>query len=245
MPKAGATDGTLSLVGLPKAKFFDIKNGFSDPIAPFPNTLPSADYFRKAARRLGLSRNSCIVVYDETGIYSSTRAWYLLKAFGHGNVAVLDGGLPEWRRLQYPTEPKGIPVRASGDFEANYDASYFLDFFMIQRNTETRERTLVDARSEARFQARVPERGKGLRSGTIPHSVNLPFTKVVQGSRMKPKTELETIFNEIDPNHRSMVFSCGSGVTACVLALAAHLTGRDSISVYDGSWTEYGSLVPE
>lgn len=228
---------------IPTALFFDIKNAFSEVSAPFPNTVPSEAQFTQAAQHLGINKDSAIVVYDDKGIYSSARAWYLFKAFGFNNVAVLDGGLPEWEQSGFPVEPKRDLERSSGDFEAIYNPNYFNFFSDIKRISNDSNCLILDARSSKRFEGLVDEPRKGLRSGHIPNSVNLPFANLLDGNCLKTQTELKTIFKELRVSDRSLVFSCGSGITACILALVAEISGYTDLSVYDGSWTEYGSLT--
>jgi len=228
---------------IPQALFFDIKNAFSDVSAPFPNTVPSVDQFTKEAQHLGINKDSVIVVYDDKGIYSSARAWYLFKAFGCNNVAVLDGGLPEWEQSGLAVEVKGDTEQAAGDFEGTYNPKYFKFFSDIKRMSTDSNCLILDARSSQRFEGLIDEPRKGLRSGHIPNSVNLPFANLLEGNCLKTQAELKAIFKELSISDRTLVFSCGSGITACIIALAAEISGYTNLCVYDGSWTEYGSLT--
>jgi len=230
---------------IPKARFFDIKNKFSDVSAIFPSTVPSVEQFTMEARNLGINKNSAIVIYDDIGIYSSARAWYLFKAFGFNNVAVLDGGLPEWKNQNFELEDKKDASIAKGDFVGVFNSEYFKFFEDIKSISNDKNCLILDARASDRFNSIVPEPREGLRSGTIPNSINLPFTNLLQGNYFKPKEELKAVFEDLNISKKRVVFSCGSGITACVLALAAEIAGYIDFSVYDGSWTEYGSLVNE
>lgn len=229
---------------IPNSLFFDIKKKFSVLDAEFPNTFPSLEQFNREAQALGINNDSAIVVYDELGIYSSARAWWLFKAFGYDNVAVLDGGLPEWKKYIYPTESKHLETSVvSGNFIGNYKQETMCFFNDIVDNSKQSESIILDARSKNRFDGVDPEPRKGLRSGTIPNSINVPFKDVLVDQKLKPESELRTLFTKLARPGESLYLSCGSGITACVLALAATTIGYKHCSVYDGSWTEYGSLT--
>ena len=246
LPKAvkGDTSKDLAAKRIPGARFFDIKNIFSDSLAPFPNTWPGENAFIQAAQNIGVNKNSLIVVYDDHGIYSSARAWWMFKAMGHANIAVLNGGLPAWKNATYDLEEKKSIDIAQGDFIGKYNPDFFKDHQHVLDHLDDREQVVIDARAEDRFQGLVEEPRKGLRSGHIPGSKNLAYTDLlVQGKMLKPKELKEKLRSKI-PENKNLVFSCGSGITACVLALAAELSGYQNLSVYDGSWTEWGS-IPE
>ena len=229
---------------IPNSFFFDIKKKFSDANGQFPNTSPSEKQFTKAAQELGVSERTAIVIYDSKGIYSSARAWWLFKTFGHHNVAVLNGGMPEWKRKGFPLEKKqNHKIENKGNFVANYQKGYLLFYEDIKSIENDPKYTILDARSENRFKGLVQEPRKGLRSGRIPNSLNLPFDNLLQNGNLLPKDALKSIFENTTQNKESLVFSCGSGITACVLALGADVIGLKNIAVYDGSWTEYGSLI--
>jgi len=228
---------------IPHTRFFDIKKKFSDVSAPFPSAVPSVEQFTKEAQNLGVNKNSAVVIYDDKGIYSSARAWYLFKAFGCNNVAVLDGGLPEWKNENFQVEDKKSSKFTQGDFEGSYNSDYFKFFDDMQSVSNNPDYLILDARSVNRFKGIVPEPRQGLRSGTIPNSRNLPFTDLLQGNCLKTKEEIKAAFNALAASDKKLTFSCGSGITACILALAAEIANYKNLSVYDGSWTEYGSLT--
>ncbi|MDO1500622.1 sulfurtransferase [Winogradskyella maritima] len=230
---------------IPGARFFDIKKKFSAQDSDFPNTLPSVNQFEKEAQALGINKDSLIVCYDRHGMYSAPRAFWLFKHFGHTNVAVLDGGLPEWESNGSETTENINSDSEIGNFEAKVNTEKFTDFEGILEHTLNPESRLLDARPEARFNGDVPEPRKGLRSGTIPKSFNLPYSNLLEGNRMKSKSELEVIFNGIVEDGIIIVTSCGSGITACILALGATIAGYDDVIVYDGSWTEYSTLTEQ
>tara|TARA_R110002050_G_scaffold24083_3_gene64344 strand:+ start:124509 stop:125330 length:822 start_codon:yes stop_codon:yes gene_type:complete len=230
---------------IPNARLFDIKKKFSDVSNPFPSAFPSAEQFQKSARELGINTDSAIVVYDDKGIYSSARVWWLFKAFGYTNVAVLNGGFPAWLKAEYETEPMKRYEGAEGDFVVNHKPETMKFFNDVKTASKNYTHTIIDARSAGRFNCTTPEPRIGLRMGTIPNSVNLPFTNLLEDGVLKPKEALEKAFQELATKDDPIVFSCGSGITACVLALGAEISGYKNISVYDGSWTEWGSLVEE
>ncbi len=243
IPKVVDRTSEASKKQIPKTRFFDIKNDFSDTSGTFPNTFPSALLFQESAQNLGVNSDSVIVIYDDKGIYSSPRAWWLFKAFGHDNVAVLDGGLIEWIAAGHNLEVKQKHTIAKGNFRANLvndTLCFFDDIVTFSTDTCTH---ILDARSYERFKGLVPEPRKGLRSGTIPNSKSLPFESLFNDEKMKSVSDLQSIFAKFGHKDDTFVFSCGSGITACVLALGATLSGYENLIVYDGSWTEYGSLT--
>lgn len=242
-------DGTInkvfdiSLEQIQNARLFDIKKKFSDVSNPFPSAFPSEEQFQKEARNLGINQDSAIVVYDDKGIYSSARVWWLFKAFGFNNVAVLNGGFPEWKKANYDTELMQNYDGEKGNFIANLQPNYMKFFDDIKNASKNETHKIIDARSSKRFNCEVPEPRAGLRMGTIQNSVNLPFTDLLEDGVLKSKKDLAKAFYMVAEQDEPIIFSCGSGLTACVLALGAELSGYKNISVYDGSWTEYGSLT--
>lgn len=228
-------------IRIPKARFFDIKQKFSDINAAFPSTLPSAEQFQLEARNLGINKDSILVVYDDKGIYSSARAWWLFKTFGFDNVAVLDGGLPQWKQSGFDTDTYSKEAYPKGDFESCFKPNLMTDFDGVNDLRKASDTLIIDARSRGRFQCKDPEPRIGLRMGTIPGSVNLPYTELFDGNRLKPRAKLSLIFNTLVKDKATLVFSCGSGITACILALAASQCNFKNLVVYDGSWTEYGT----
>lgn len=224
------------------ARFFDIKNAFSDASAEFPNTIPSEIQFQTEAQKLGINKEDFIVVYDEFGIYSSPRVWWLFKTFGHNNVAVLDGGFPEWKGQKFPTEVKVDKQYEAGNFIAKYNPNNIVYFESLEAINKDPNFKIIDARSNDRFMCRVPEPREGLRSGHIPNSVNLPYQNILNEHKFQHKEQIASAFKDLANNNQHLVFTCGSGITASILSLAATLLGYNN-SVYDGSWTEYGTLT--
>ena len=244
IPKLGsAIEASVGKKLIPYTRCFDIKNKFSEVSAPFPSTYPSVAQFTQEAQLLGINQDSIIVVYDDKGIYSSARAWWLFKSFGHQKVAVLDGGLPEWNKLEYITETYQPYTGEKGDFIGVEDKcmmKFFDDVGGISQNTSD---IIIDARSEKRFKCLVDEPRVGLRRGTIPNSINLPYENLLEGNCLKSRDQLKHIFETLAHPSDQLIFSCGSGITACILALGANVVGYQNISVYDGSWTEDGTLT--
>lgn len=235
---------TIIFEAIPNAIFFDIKNKFSDVTALFPNTIPSETQFQEAAQELGININFKIVVYDALGIYSSPRAFWLFKTFGFKNVYVLNGGLPEWKKQGFKTVSKYAESNLKGNFKAIYQPNKNEFFDSIKSISEDKNITIIDARSSARFNCEVPEPRVGLSSGTIPNSINLPFKLVLNEGLLKSKSELQNLFKTVTLNP-NLVFTCGSGITASILYLAATEAGYKNTSVYDGSWTEYGTIIEQ
>jgi len=233
---------------IPKAKFFDIEGDFCDLDSALPHTMPSAEQFNEQARSLGINKDSQIVIYDSYGIFSSARAWWMFKSFGHENVAVLDGGLPQWMKQDFETTKasgKQITGLADehdciGDFSGVFLAEYFTDKDQVKVNLNDENYQILDARASARFYGRAPEPRAGIRSGHMPGAINLPYSELLSFGKFKSVVELTDIFSNSSSNTQSQIMTCGSGITACILALGAHMSGYKAISVYDGSWSEWG-----
>lgn len=226
---------------LKNTQFFDIKGVFSQQDAQYPNTFISPEKFEIEAQKMGVQSTSCIIVYDEIGVYSSARVWWMFKSMGFDNIAVLNGGLPAWKNENYPVEEKKDNQQKIGDFKARFDPSFFCDKNDILKYITRKDIIILDARSRDRFYGNVVEPRKTCRSGHIPTSKNLPYATLLQNGKLKLAEELHSIFDEIDTEEKQLVFSCGSGITACILALAATVAKQKNLCVYDGSWTEWGS----
>jgi len=224
------------------ARYFDLKRNFSDLESRLPNTLPNPKYFSLACRNLGINNNSIIVVYDNIGIYASPRVWWIFKSMGHKNIAVLDGGLPSWKNKNYPTESIQNRVVPEGNFKAIFNLNLQKKAFQILENIVSKEAILVDARSNERFCGLIPETRKNLKSGHIPHAINLPFLEVLRDGKFLSPNEISTIFKKLKIDKRPKIFTCGSGLTACILILASTLISEDNQFLYDGSWSEWGQL---
>ncbi len=221
---------------------FDYDNDFCLPDSPLPHMMPTEEGFNRSAQNLGLHKDDLVVVYDNSGTLASPRAWWMFKAMGHDNVRVLNGGLPAWIAADLPVVDTLSTPTQQGSFSGTLSKHAFLDAQTVLDHAISQSANILDARSIARFLGKVPEPRAGLRSGHIPNSICLPFQELMADGHIKPISELEQVFRELTIHEdKPLIFSCGSGVTACILLLAAHQLGKRNVSVYDGSWTEWGS----
>lgn len=234
--------GDLINIQIEGARHFDLKKEFSDTSSELPNTLPSPKQFENSCRKLGINNSSKIVVYDNLGIYISPRVWWMFKVMGHQNIAVLNGGLPEWIRQGYETVKHKENKIKPGDFKAKFNPEMVKDYDFVSSNVSLQQSVLIDARSPGRFEGIAPEPREGLPSGHIPGSLNLPYTDVLKNGKFKSREDLSEIFNNLKINEKPLVFSCGSGVTACIILMASELVLKNDKSVYDGSWTEWAQI---
>ena len=253
---------------IPGARRFDIDGAMSDHSVRLPHTMPPAEWFAEEMRALGVNSTDTVVVYDTAGIYSSPRAWWMLRAMGFDRAAVLDGGLPAWEAAGHPVEdlaPEGRaedpraagrggspaqgpsaeapgtqgPWRA-GDFTARPRPGALVGSDVVLAALADPDAAVLDARSRERFAGTAAEPRPGLRGGHMPGSVSLPFGVLQRDGRMLPEEQLRSLFEASAGDRERLVVSCGSGVTACVLALGAELAGYSDVAVYDGSWSEWG-----
>ena len=223
------------------ARFFDFDQAIADPDSNLPHMLPSASLFEREVRALGIRRDSIVICYDAVGIGTAPRGWWMFRCFGHANVAVLDGGLPAWQAGGGATlsGPSAAPL-TEGDFEAKFDSAWVRDVDQVLEMVKANGR-VVDARSAGRFRGDEPEPREGLRGGHMPGAISLPFPSLLDQGRFRPVEEIKAAFAQCEVDlSATQVFSCGSGVTACILALGARLAGAEDVAVYDGSWTEWG-----
>lgn len=230
-----------SFSAIPGARRFDYDKKICAPNSSLPHMMPAAELFQQEAQNLGINKNSVIVVYDDVGLYASPRAWWMLRAMGHEQVAVLDGGLPAWIEAGNPTVGALQSDFAEGDFVADLDETLFCDFNVILAALDDPACVILDARSSGRFNGTAPEPRPGVRSGHMPNARNLPFAEVLNGGSMKSVAELQKIFAALASSEQKLISSCGSGITACILTLAANLAGYERLSAYDGSWAEWGA----
>lgn len=228
---------------IPRTRFFDLKGTFFDTASDLPNMLPDPEHFSTGCRELGINQDSTIIVYDTLGVYSSPRVWWMFKAMGHASVAVLNGGLPAWIDSGYDTEAITNEVHHLGNFQAHYRPNLVKNGKDIFQNITSKEAIVLDARSHGRFIGVAPEPRKGLNGGHIPDSLNLPFTDIVKDGHLLPKEELSTIIGKLELGNRPLIFTCGSGITACIIMLACELVTDNPKAVYDASWSEWG--IPE
>ena len=239
--KVGQSIQDDKLEFIPNSVFFDLEGKFSDHTVNLPHTLVDENTFTTESQKLGINKDSVIVCYDRWGVYSSPRVWWMFKTMGHNEVYVLDGGLPEWKNSQFEINSDYLQPTKKGDFIAHFQQDWFADVQVMLNSIQDETKTIIDARSEGRFKGVTPEPRQGLRSGHIPNSKNLFFENVLNGENYKSSTELKTIFEKLTDSSKENIFSCGSGITASILALASTIAGFDNIKVYDGSWSEWGA----
>ncbi|KAI3430594.1 hypothetical protein D9Q98_005187 [Chlorella vulgaris] len=241
---------------IPTARFFDVER-IADPESQLPHMLPSEAQFAAAADALGISGEDAVVVYDSAGLFSAPRAWWTWHVFGHPKVAVLDGGLPAWKAaggevdtspvdqaaLHAPAEALRNPPAATR-YKACLDAAQVRSWQQVLDNVSSRAEQVADARPEARWRGEAPEPRPGLKLGHIPGSRSLPFASLLLDGRMKPREELAAAFEAAGVDlSQPLVCSCGTGTTACILALAAQqVQPGTQVAIYDGSWSEWGQL---
>ena len=218
----------------------DIEKTFHDASSDQPHTMPTAEQFTFEVQKLGINTESVIVIYDNQGIYCSPRAWWMFKYMGHQNVYVLDGGLPEWLDKGFDTS-KQYSLKSKGDFVGKYETGSVCTANEVLGAIGSNNQTIVDARANARFTGIAPEPHPGLRSGHIPTSTNIPFLDLLKGYRFKSLEDIREIFSQQGALDRQLICSCGSGITACVVILAANVIGLKDLCLYDGSWSEWGS----
>jgi len=225
---------------IPGAVFFDI-DAIADHTTTLPHMLPGAEAFAAAVGALGLGSGDRIIVYDVRGVVSAARVWWTFRAFGHDAVAVLDGGLRKWRLEGRPVEA-GEAQPAPRTFAARPRPELVRDLAAVRANLASRAEQVVDARSAGRFAGTEPEPRPGLLGGHIPGSLNLPYETLYRADgTLQAPDELRAAMRAAGVDlARPIVTSCGSGVTASVLALALHRLGRPDVAVYDGSWSEWG-----
>ncbi|WJX72994.1 threonyl-tRNA synthetase [Trifolium repens] len=247
---------------IPGALFFDV-DGIADRTTNLPHMLPSEEAFAAAVSALGIQNKDDLVVYDGKGLFSAARVWWMFRVFGHDRVWVLDGGLPRWRASGYDVESSAssdaiLKASAASEaiekvyqgqavgpitFETKFQPHLVWTLEQVTKNIEEKSYQHVDARGKARFDGIAPEPRKGIRSGHVPGSKCIPFSQMLDGSQsLLPADELKKRFDQEGISlEKPVVTSCGTGVTACILALGLHRLGKTDVPVYDGSWTEWGA----
>jgi thiosulfate/3-mercaptopyruvate sulfurtransferase len=227
---------------IPDARFFDIDE-ISDHTTQLPHMLPTSSDFSKYVGNLGIHNNKKICIYD-TNCFSAPRAYVMFKIFGHDNVCLLDGGFNKWKSEYPELIESGDPSEIRSEvFKSDFKPDLVKNFDQVVENIKKKEFTVIDARSNGRFDGTAPEPRPGLKSGHIEGSKNVFFQNVYnKDGTFKSEDDLVKLFQESDVDIKSnLVGSCGSGVTACVLIYALELVGKQTIPLYDGSWTEYGT----
>ncbi len=222
------------------ARRFDYDKEVCRPNSSLPHMMPGADLFQEKVRELGINRDSIIVIYDDVGVYASPRAWWMFKAMGHAQVYVLDGGLPAWIEAGLDTAAVYAEHGSAGNFIAQ-EGDLFCDFKVVLSALDDSDIEVVDARSQGRFFGLEPEPRPGVREGHMPGAKNLPVKDVVENKKLKSTSQLADLYQDLVNSEQKLITSCGSGITACVLTLAAWEVGYRNLAVYDGSWAEWGA----
>ena len=237
---------------IPGAMFWDVDK-HSDNDSPYPHMMSNSDYWTRMLWSFGIQNNDHIIVYDNSDIYSSCRLWFSLKYFGHEKVSVLDGGMKKWLKENRTTDKKinqDLGKFSSIDklnpttkYSVNEKSEFIKNKLQIDENIKNQSFQTVDARSRDRFEGKAEEPRPGLKKGCIIGSKNIPFQECIDKNTntFKSKSELINIFNKNDIDiSKPIVFTCGSGMTACVLGMAYSLISDKNAVIYDGSWSEYG-----
>ncbi len=239
-PGTGSPD-TRDADRLPGSVDFDLDGEGSDQQAAAPHMMPAPQALANYLGRLGIAASSNIIVYDTRGMFCSPRVWWMLKAMGHDRVNILNGGVPAWQAaklLMVPGEVDHPPVRM---YEAAPEAGWFVSAPMVLSAIQA-GRQVVDARGPGRFNGTEPEPRQGVRSGHMPGATNLHYATLIENGQLLPVDALKRRFEEAGVNlDEPVICTCGSGITACIVALAARLCGASQVSVYDGSWAEWGA----
>lgn len=239
-PVGGPPPEADVLAYIPGSQAFDIA-AFSQAEHPMPHTLLDPSRFEAQARQLGLHHDMPLCVYDKIGVYSSPRAWFNLTLMGCREVQLLDGGLPVWKAQGYPIQTE-LHTLPTGDFQGRYRPELLADQQAVLAALDDPQTKIIDLRSASRFAGLAPEPRPGLRSGHIPGSLNLPYTTLLEGDRFQPLAFLQACFRDLGCClDDTLIFSCGSGITACIGYFAASLCGYTQLKLYDGSWAEWGA----
>jgi len=226
---------------IPGARYFDIDE-IADPDTDLPHMVPTPGRFAKLMGAMGVDNASRMVFYDQKGLASAARGWWLMGLFGHDQAAVLDGGLPKWLREGRAVEAGSPAAPAPASFLPEFRATRLRGVGDVMRNVVSQQELVLDARAAGRFTGATPEPRAGMRSGHIPGSENVPYTDLLNADgTFRPVNQIKARFASAGVDGSlPVVTSCGSGVTACILTLGLHLAGLPEGAVYDGSWTEWG-----
>ncbi len=225
---------------IPGARFFDIDE-ISDARSDLPHMAPPAEKFMSRMRAMGVGDGHQIVVYDGAGLLSAARVWWLFRLMGHRDVAVLDGGFPKWQAEGREVEDMA-PIVKDRHLTVRFQNQLVRDVTQVSQASKLGTLQIVDARAAARFRGDAPEPREGLRAGHIPGSRNVPFNTLLNDDKtMKSPDQIRAVFEDAGVDvAKPVITTCGSGITAAVLALGLERLGNDSWSLYDGSWAEWG-----
>ena len=225
---------------IPGARFFDIEE-ISDARSDLPHMAPPVEKFMSRMRSMGVGDGHQIVVYDGAGLLSAARVWWLFRLMGHRDVAVLDGGLPKWQAEGRAVEDMA-PIVKDRHLTVRFQNHLVRDVTQVSQASKLGTTQIVDARAAARFRGDAPEPREGLRAGHIPGSFNVPYTDLLNMDKtMKSLDDIRAVFEQAGVDvSKPMITTCGSGVTAAILALALERLGNTNWSLYDGSWAEWG-----
>lgn len=226
---------------IPGARFFDI-DVLADQDTDLPHMVPTPGYAAKALGALGVSNASRVVFYDQKGLASAARGWWMMGLFGHDRAAVLDGGLPKWRAEGRNVDAGDVPAPAPAVFRPDFRAERLAGIGDVLRHVETGDALILDARAAGRFAGTAPEPRAGMRAGHMPGAANIPYTDLLNPDlTFRDPDALRARFARAGADgSRPLITSCGTGVTACILTLGLTLAGLPAGRVYDGSWTEWG-----
>ena len=225
---------------IPGAVHFDI-DAVADTASPLPHMLPRPDVFDRQAGALGIGDGMRIVVYDGAGLFAAPRVWWTLRTFGAADVVILEGGAPKWRAEGRPWTDEPTRRRPA-TFTARLDHGSVADAEAVAKALSTASAQVVDARPADRFRGEAPEPRPGVRSGHMPGSLNVPFTRIVADGRLRSREDVAAAFEEAGVDlDRPVITSCGSGVSAAILAVALDMLDRPVKALYDGSWADWGS----
>ncbi len=228
---------------IPGAIFFDIDD-IADTENPLPHMLPSPEKFASRMRKLGIGDGARVIVYDAQGLFSAARVWWTFRVMGHNDVSVLDGGFPAWEAGGCPIETGPPHLRGERHFTSQFRADLVADLSDMRRLVEAGKTPVLDARPAARFSGDAPEPRAGLKPGHMPGALNVPASALINGAgSLRTQAELQSIFGVAGADiSRPIVCTCGSGVTAAIIALALARLGRWDARIYDGAWAEWGAL---
>ena len=225
---------------IPGARFFDI-DVVADPDTNLPHMAPTAGRFARLMGEMGISNATRVIFYDQKGLQSSARGWWLMKLFGHDKAAVLDGGLPKWLAEGRATESGDAKPAAPTSYTADFRAELLKGIGDVKRIIADGSALVLDARAKGRFDGTAPEPRPGLPSGHMPGAKSVPFNELLNADfTMKDAAALRARFAAVGADGaKPIVTSCGTGVTACILALGLKQAGLGDAAIYDGSWTEW------